>query len=236
MKINSIIIAAVTIIVSLIFLVFFTTSWEMVGWLGLWAFVGIMIAIFGAWIALMTKVGFEKNSLKTIDFALIAMFVALLIVVDFGSMFVPGLTALWMLEIPIAGPIMFYFPLGIVIAAALKLSPKPGAAFTLIFVYGLISQVFFFNPVWLARFIIGALGIEAYYISSKRGTLLSLVLLGLMFGVLFSVSGIIFQIYNWGFWQPLLITLPEAILDGIMMAVGCFLGFALGDRAKSVMY
>jgi hypothetical protein len=25
-------------------------------------------------------------------------------------------------------------------------------------------------------------------------------------------------------------------MGGIMMAVGCFLGFALGDRAKSVMY
>jgi hypothetical protein len=236
MKANSIFIAAITIITSLVFLVFFTASWEMVGWLGLWMYVGIMIAIFGAWIVLMTKVGIQKDTLKNIDFALIAMFVALMIVVDFGSMFVPGLSFLWYLEVPIAGPVMFYFPLGIVIAAALKLSPKPGSAFTLLFVYGLISQVFFFNPVWLARSIIGALGIEAYYISSKRGTLSSLVLMGLMFGIMYSVAGIIFQIYTWGFWQPLFVTLPEVILDGVMMTVGCFLGFALGDRAKSVMY
>jgi len=236
MKANSIFIAAIAIITSLVFLVFFTASWEMVGWLGLWMYVGIMIAIFGAWIVLMTKVGIQKDTLKNIDFALIAMFVALMIVVDFGSMFVPGLSFLWYLEVPIAGPVMFYFPLGIVIAAALKLSPKPGSAFTLLFVYGLISQVFFFNPVWLARSIIGALGIEAYYISSKRGTLSSLVLMGLMFGIMYSVAGIIFQIYTWGFWQPLFVTLPEVILDGVMMTVGCFLGFALGDRAKSVMY
>jgi len=236
MKANSIFIAAIAIITSLVFLVFFTASWEMVGWLGLWMYVGIMIAIFGAWIVLMTKVGIQKDTLKNIDFALIAMFVALMIVVDFGSMFVPGLSFLWYLEVPIAGPVMFYFPLGIVIAAALKLSPKPGSAFTLLFVYGLISQVFFFNPVWLARSIIGALGIEAYYISSKRGTLSSLVLMGLMFGIMYSVAGIIFQIYTWGFWQPLFVTLPEVMLDGVMMTVGCFLGFALGDRAKSVMY
>jgi hypothetical protein len=236
MKAKSMLIAVITIISSLIFLLFFTASWEMVGWLGLWMYVGIMAAIFGAWIVLTTKLGIERETLKTIDFAMIAMFVALAIVIDFGSMFVPGLSFLWYLLPEIAAPIMFYFPLGIAIAAALKLSPKPGSAFTLIFVYGLISQVFFFNPLWLARSIIAALGIEAYYLSSKRGTLTSLVLMGLMFGILYSVSGIIFQIYTWGFWQPLFVTLPEAIMAGIMMAAGSSLGYALGDRAKSVMY
>jgi hypothetical protein len=236
MKAKSMLLAVITIISSLIFLLFFTASWEMVGWLGLWMYVGIMAAIFGAWIVLTTKLGIERETLKTIDFAMIAMFVALAIVIDFGSMFVPGLSFLWYLLPEIAAPIMFYFPLGIAIAAALKLSPKPGSAFTLIFVYGLISQVFFFNPLWLARSIIAALGIEAYYLSSKRGTLTSLVLMGLMFGILYSVSGIIFQIYTWGFWQPLFVTLPEAIMAGIMMAAGSLLGYALGDRAKSVMY
>ena len=236
MNARSIVLALIAIISSYVFLLIFTDYWEMVGWLGLWAYTGIMIAIFGAWIILTTKIGIEKDMLKTIDFAMIAMFVALAIVVDYGSMFVPGLSFLWYLLPEIAAPIMFYFPLGIVIAAALKLSPKPGSAFTLIFVYGLISQVFFFNPIWLARSIIAALGIEAYYLSSKRGTLRSLVLMGLMFGILFSVSGIIFQIYTWGYWQPLFATLPEATMAGIMMAVGSVLGFALGDRAKSVMY
>ena len=236
MKINSLIIAAIAIITSLIFLVFFTASWEMVGWLGLWAYVGIMIAIFGAWILIATKAGIEKDPLKTIDFAMIAMFVALMLVIDFGSMFVPGLSFLWYFAPEIAGPVLFSFPLGIAIAAALKLSPKPGSAFTLLFVYGLISQVFFFNPVWLARSLIGALIIEAYYLSSKRGTVVSLVILGLMFGISYSVAGTIFQIYTWGFWQPLFVTLPEVILAGVMMAVGCFLGYALGDRAKSVIY
>ena len=236
MKAGSILLAVIAIVSSLIFLLLFTAYWEMIGWLGLWIYVGIMVAIFGAWILLTTKLGIEKDSLKTIDFAMIAMFVALVIVIDFGSMFVPGLSFLWYVLPEIAAPIMFFFPLGIAIAAALKLAPKPGSAFTLIFVYGLISQVFFFNPIWLARSIVAALGIEAYYLSSKRGTLSSLVLLGLMFGILFSVSGIIFQIYTWGFWQPLFVTLPEVLMGGIMMAVGCFLGFALGDRAKSVMY
>jgi len=64
----------------------------------------------------------------------------------------------------------------------------------------------------------------------------SLVILGLMFGISYSVAGTIFQIYTWGFWQPLFVTLPEVILAGVMMAVGCFLGYALGDRAKSVIY
>jgi 4-hydroxybenzoate polyprenyltransferase len=121
-------------------------------------------------------------------------------------------------------------------AAALKLSPKPGSAFTLILVYSIIGQVFFFNPIWFARSIIAALAIEAFYLSSKRGTVSSLTLMGLMFGILYSVTGIIFQIYTWGYWQPLFVTLPEAVMAGVLMAVGSFLGFALGERAKTVMY
>ena len=233
---RSMLIAAVAIIASLIFLYLFTAYWEMIGWLGLWAYVGISVAIFGAFILLSTKIGIKTDALKTIDFAMIAMFVALVTVIDFGSMFVPGLSFLWYVIPEAAAPIMYYFPLGIAVAAALKLSPKPGSAFTLIFVYGIISQVFFFNPIWLARSLIAALGIEAFYLSSKRGTLTSLVLMGLMFGIFYSVSGIIFQIYTWGYWQPIFVTLPEAILAGVMMAVGCSLGFGLGDRTKSVMY
>ncbi|UCE95661.1 MAG: hypothetical protein JSV51_08080 [Candidatus Bathyarchaeota archaeon] len=236
MKANSLVIAAISIIASLAFLVFFTASWEMLGWVGLWVYVGVMMAVFGAWILLSIKLGVEKNPLKTIDFAIIAMFVALMAVIDYGSMFVPGLTFLWYSFPQFAGPILFYFPLGIAVAAALKLSPKPGSAFTLLLVYGIIGQVFFFNPIWFARAIMAALALEAFYLSSKRGTLSSLLLAGFMFGVLYNAAATIFQIYSWGFWQPLFVTLPEVILAGVMMAIGCFLGYAIGDRAKTVMY
>lgn len=236
MNVRAVIIAAISIILSFAFLVFFTVYWETVGWLGLWIYVAIMIAIFGVWILLTARFGVEKNPLKTIDFALIAMFVALMSVVDYGSMFVPGLSILWYVAPQFASPLLFFFPIGIVVAAALKLSPKPGAAFTLIFVRGLVTQVFFFNPIWLARDIMAAVGLEAYYLSSKRGTLSSLLLMGLMWGLLYNTSLVIFQIYAWGFWQPLFTTLPEAILSGLAMAVGSFLGFALGERAKTAVY
>jgi len=235
-NVKALVIAAISIIASLAFLVFFTASWEIVGWLGLWVYVGVMIVIFGSWILLISRFGIEKDSLKTIDFAMIAMFVALIKVVDYGSMFVPGLTFVWFAVPQVAGPILFYFPLGIVVAAALKLSPKPGSAFVLWVVSAIISQVFFFNPVWFARGIVAALCIEAYYISSKRGTMSSLVLMGLMFGIMYSCAATIFQIYSWGLWKPLFMTFPTVILAGIMMSVGSFLGFALGDRAKTVMY
>ena len=236
LKVSSIVVAAIAIIASLGFLLFFTSYWEPVGWVGLWAYVGVMIAIFGALLLVAMKMGVEKSPLKTVDFAIIAMFVALMTVVDFGSMFVPGLSALWYAVPWIAGAVLFYFPLGIAMAAALKLSPKPGSAFTLILVYSIIGQVFFFNPIWFARSIIAALAIEAFYLSSKRGTVSSLTLMGLMFGILYSVTGIIFQIYTWGYWQPLFVTLPEAVMAGVLMAVGSFLGYALGERAKTVMY
>jgi len=236
MNIKAIVVAAVAIITSLVSLLFFTAYWETVGWVGLWAYAGIMIAIFGVLLLIFLRFGVEKSPLKTIDFAIIAMFVALMTVIDFGSMFVPGLSVLWYAVPQVAGSILYYFPLGIAVAAALKISPKPGSAFTLIFVYSIIGQVFFFNPIWLLRSIIASLAIEAYYVSSKRGTLSSLMLLGFMFGVLYSGAGIVFQIYAWGLWQPLFVTIPQMVLAGVMMAVGAFLGFALGDRAKTVMY
>lgn len=235
-SIKAVIVAAIAIITSLVSLLFFTYYWETVGWGGLYAYSAIMIAIFGALMLIALKFGVEKSPLKTIDFAIIAMFVALMTVIDFGSMFVPGLSILWYGVPQIAGPLMYYFPLGIAVAAALKISPKPGSAFTLILVYSIIGQVFFFNPIWLIRSVIACLAIEAYYLTSKRGTLSSLMLLGFMFGTLYSVAGIVFQIYTWGLWQPLFITIPQAVLAGVMMAVGAFLGFALGDRAKTVMY
>jgi len=236
LKVSSVVVAAIAIIASLGFLLFFTSYWETVGWVGLWAYVGVMIAVFGALLLVAMKMGVERNPLKTIDFAIIAMFVALMTVIDFGSMFVPGLSVLWYAIPQIAGAVLFYFPLGIAIAAALKLSPKPGSAFTLILVYSIIGQVFFFNPIWFARSIIAALAIEAFYLSSKRGTVSSLTLMGFMFGILYSVTGIIFQFYTWGYWQPLFVTLPEAVMAGVLMAVGSFLGYALGERAKTVMY
>lgn len=235
-NIKAIIIAAIAIITSLVSLVFFTTYSDVVGWGGLYVYSGIMIAIFGALLLISLKFGVERSPLKTIDFAIIAMFVALMTVIDFGSMFVPGLTALWIAVPQVAGSILYYFPLGIAVAAALRISPKPGAAFTLVFVYSIIGQVFFFDPIWLLRAVFACLAIEAYYLSSKRGTLGSLMLLGFMFGMLYSVAGIVFQIYTWSYILPLFVTIPEAVMAGVMMSIGAFLGFALGDRAKTVMY
>src|SRR4030042_1553525 len=57
MKASAVVIAAIAIVASLAFLLFFTASWEMLGWVGLWAYVGVMIAIFGAWVLLRTKLG-----------------------------------------------------------------------------------------------------------------------------------------------------------------------------------
>jgi hypothetical protein len=234
---KSLVIAAISIIASLASLILITVSWEIAGWLGLWIYVGVMIAIFGSWILLMVKVGIEKNPLKTIDFAIIALFAALLTVVDFGSMFAPGAAVLWYVIPQFAGAILSYFPMGIVLAAALKLSPKPGTAFILFFVYsGILSQVFFFNPVWIPRSIMLSLGLEAYHISSERGSTKSLAIMGIMFGILVPSSAAIFQIYSWGYWQPLFITIPAAIISGIMMSIGTFLGSAIGERAKVVMY
>jgi hypothetical protein len=237
-KVKAIIIAAITIILSIGFLVFVTSYFnpDNPDWLALWAYAGVMIVVFGSWILLTGRGSLRENPLKTMDFAMIAMFAALIRVVDFGSMYTPGLIFLYTAAPQIAGPILYYLPLGIVVAAALKLVPKPGAAFTLIFVDGLISLVFYGDPVWFTRSIVSALGLEAYYISSERGTLSSLVLMGLTYGIMHGASAVIYMTYSWGYWRPLFDTLPPVILSGVFMCATTFLGYALGERAKTVTY
>jgi hypothetical protein len=235
-SIKSIIIAVIAIVLSLGFLIFVTQYYDPDNWWALGLYVGVMTAVFGGWILLVGRSSYKENPLKTMDFAMIAMFAALIRVVDFGSMYVPGLTVLYNVAPQIAGPILYYLPLGIVLAAALKLVPKPGAAFTLLFVDGIISLIFYGDPIWLTRGLVSALGLEAYYISSNRGTLSSIVLMGLMYGIMHGASASIYMTYSWSYWRPLFDTLPSAILSGVFMCATTFLGYALGERAKTVMY
>lgn len=238
-SIKAAIIAVIAIVLSLGFLVFITQYYnpDNPDWLALWVFVGVMIAVFGGWILLVGRSGLRGDPLKTMDFAMIALFAALFMVVDAGSMFTPGLVGLWYILPQFAGGILAYFPMAILLTATLKLSPKPGTAFTLLIVYGIIATlILFFNPVWFFRIIVLALGVEAYHITSERGKTSSLMLGGLMFGIMISSSAAIFQIYSWAYWQPLFMTLPAAIFAGIMATIGAFLGSALGERAKTVVY
>lgn len=239
MTVKSIIVAVLAVVIPLSFLLFITQYYDPSNWAPLAAYAGIMLAVFGSWIIIVGRNSFKENPLKTMDFAMIAMFAALIRVVDFGSMYVPGLNTLYYAPPPlsmIAGPLLYYLPLGIVLIAALKLVPKPGAAFTLLFVDGILSLVFYGDPLWLTRGLIAAVALEAYYISSKRGTVGSLVPMGLMYGIMHGASFSIYATYAWGYYRPLFDTFPSAILSGVFMCATAFLGYALGERAKTVMY
>ena len=231
--ISSIIVAAIMSIAGLTYLVFFTLYWP--GLVEFFVAIFLLIGFFTAWIVIATKVGkvTKSASLRTTDFAVIAVFAAIFIIADWASMILPGA----LVYIPATIAFTSSFPSGMILAALLKIVPKPGAALTYVAGQTILGAIVAGtpNPLWFPFNIISAVALEAYYITSKRGTLSSLVLLGFAFGMFsYALGGVLFTFAVWEYYQPLLITFPVAILCGIMMAIGSSIGYGIGSRAVRI--
>jgi hypothetical protein len=163
-------------IAGLTYLVFFTLYWP--GLVEFFVAIFLLIGFFTAWIVIATKVGkvTKSASLRTTDFAVIAVFAAIFIIADWASMILPGA----LVYIPATIAFTSSFPSGMILAALLKIVPKPGAALTYVAGQTILGAIVAGtpNPLWFPFNIISAVALEAYYVTSKRGTLSSLVLLG----------------------------------------------------------
>jgi len=231
METPAILTSAIICVTGLAYLVFYTSYWP--GLIGFLAGSFLLIIFLVAWVVLMTKLGKVTlgASLRTTDFAVIAVFVALEQVVDHASMYLPlGPLALF----PGISALVYYFPLGIIAAALLKIVPKPGAALTFGIGMLIVRQITYPNALWIPRFILVAIALEAYYLTCKRGTLNSLLLMGATYGIFSAATGAIFMLAAWEYWQPLLTTFPVAILCGITMAIGSSIGYGIGSRAVRI--
>ena len=179
----------------------------------------------------MVKFGKVTKSapLRTTDFAIIVAFLAIHKVVEFSTMFTP-FAAMPPDSIQPNVILTLYFPQGIIQAVLLKIIPKPSVAFTYVIAqYFLLGVLIPLSPLWTLRYILPAVALETYYLVSKRGTLSSLLLMGLSFGILSSVLGTLFFVALWDMpTQPLLLTLPVAILSGISMTGGSLIGYGIG--------
>lgn len=231
--IPSIVVAAIMPITGLAYLVFYTLYWP--GLVEFFAGIFLLIIFFAAWTVIMIKFGkaTKSASLRTTDFAVIAVFAAIFIIADWASMMLPGP----LVYVPVTIAFTSSFPQGIIQAALLKIVPKPGAALTYVIGHTILGAVVAGtpNPLWFPFSILSAVALEAYYLTSKRGTLSSLLLLGFSFGIFsYAIGGALFPFAVWQYWQPLLWTFPVAILSGITMATGSSIGYAIGSRAVKV--
>src|SRR3990170_4885633 len=231
--IPSIIVAAIMSISGLAYLVFYTLYWP--GLVEFFVGIFLLIIFFAAWMVIATKFGrvTKSASLRTTDFAVIAVFAAIFIIADWASMILPGP----LVYVPVTIAFTSSFPQGIILAALLKIVPKPGAAFTYVIGHTILGAIVAGtpNPLWFPFSIISAVALEAYYLTSKRGTLSSLLLLGFSFGIFsYAIGGVLFVFAVWEYYQPLLITFPVAILSGIMMAIASSIGYGIGSRAVKI--
>jgi len=229
-SIPSILIAAIMIITSLAYLVFYTLYW--IGPIGFFIGQSLLIIFFLALMAIIIKLGkvTKSSSLRTTDFAVIAVFVAVKQVVDYAGMLLPGP----LVYIPFSVALFSYLPLGIVFAALFAIVPKPGAALTFLIADFLIGSAIGGSVTWANVYVLSAFALEAYFLMSKRGTLSTLLLMGLSFGTFYSAFNSLNWLAVYEYWQPLLTTLPTAIVCGIAMAIGAILGYGIGSRATRI--
>jgi hypothetical protein len=197
--------------------------------------VSALIAFFVVLVAITARSGkvTKGSSLRTTDFAVIAVFAAIFIIADWASMILPGP----LVYIPVTIAFTSSFPQGIILAALLKIVPKPGAALTYVIGHTILGAIVAGtpNPLWFPFSMISAVALEAYYLTAKRGTLTSLLLLGFAFGIFsYTIGGVLFPFAVWEYYQPLLATFPVAILCGITMAIGSSIGYGIGSRAGRI--
>ena len=230
METPAILTAAIICITSLAYLVLYTIYWP--GVAVFYAGTFLLTIFFAVWMVIMTKFGkaTKSASLRTTDFAMIAVFGGIYTVVTWTMMFLPGP----IVYIPWSVAFTSYLPSGIILAALLKIVPKPGAAFTYLITAMIMGQIIHLDLLWAPWYILRAVGLEAYYLTCKRGTISSLVLMGFTYGILSSATGAIFFIGAWLYWQPLLVTIPTAILCGITAAIGASMGHGVGSRAGRI--
>jgi hypothetical protein len=228
--IPSILVAAIMCITGILYLLYYTLYWH--GSVVFFASVFLLTIFFAALTAIMIKFGkvTKSTSLRTTDFAIIAVFVAVKVVADYAGMLLPGP----LVYIPFSVALFSYFPMGIIAAALLKIVPKPGAVFTYLTGDFIIGAVIGGSVTWAPVYIVSAFALEAYYLASKRGTLSSLLLMGLSFGIFYSAFNSLSWLAVYEYWQPLLITLPTAIVCGIAMAIGASVGYGIGSRAARI--
>ncbi len=186
----------------------------------------LLIVFFAVWMLTLVKSGrvIKTDFLRVRDVAIIALFLGIHKVAEIYGMFSP-ISAMTN-EIPSTIWLTWYLPQGVIQAALFKIVPKPGVAFIYtIAQYFLLIIVSPLSTLWTLRYILPAIALETYYLVSKRGTLSSLVLMGMSFGIFSSSLGAIFFVYLWKVPQVLSLSFPVALMCGIAMAFGSLIGY-----------
>jgi len=224
---------AVITAIAISYLTFFTLYWP-----GLVMFTGAVVGcilIFGLWVTIMVKrrVADRNALLRTSDYASLAIFISLLISLDFLSHFLPG----WIWElIPFAAAILFYLPASMVAVAAVRMVSKPGAALILILGYGTVSQIIWPFFAWFPYYVVWAVFLETYFVTVNdyAKSMISTVLGGWVFGLV----GVSFTIiYYWATlqsWTPLFLSIPNAFTSALAGALGAIAGSRIGGKARKI--
>ncbi|MGQ4892752.1 MAG: hypothetical protein ACP6IP_09745 [Candidatus Njordarchaeia archaeon] len=166
------------------------------------------------------------------DLALTGVFAGLIYISNFILIIFPSFI---FYVIPFAAGLTFYFPTAIIFGAYITLTNKPGASFSLILSYGIVSEIFSPSIFWFPYYLGWGGLIESVYLTigkiEKRS---DLALMGFAYGEVGAAFAVCYMMIGWGYYRPLFFTLPSAIADGILAALGMLIGYKIGLMAKSV--
>ena len=167
----------------------------------------------------------ELKTMSSINIVMSSAFAALIFSINYFSMLLPPfLYAI----IPFAAGFFFYFPSSIVYGAFRYIAHEKGAAFFIMLLYGLLSELFWPNLLWLPYYL--AWGSILEIVSDEEYPLLE----GFIFGFVGASLSVNYMLITWGYYKPIFIILPSIIGDGVLSLFGFRIGLKIGKEMSSV--
>ena len=172
----------------------------------------------------------NSNVLDVTDLPIIGMFASLIYVSNFLLIVFPSVI---FYVLPFAAGLTFYLPTGIIVGAFTRVSKKPGSLFLLMLVYGIISEFLSPNIFWFPYYIAwgGMLEAGRAILSYEEG---GDGVIGFGYGVVGASLAVCYMMIGWGFYRPLFMTLPSAVMDGVLSSIGFKMGAKIGELTKKI--
>jgi len=186
-------------------------------------------------IAFSAYYSLKLSDISTLDYAITALLAALFSTELFWGMALPAPLFL----IPgisfISVSLTSYLPKSIIYGTLIGFSSKPFISTLFFTIWGMVSEILFFNPAWIPYYPMWGALLDLYIIlSDNEYSKYWVFFLGFLFGFSGWSLTKIYMIIFWGNWHPLFLSLMASFLNGLITGLGLMTGFKIGFKARSL--
>ena len=171
------------------------------------------------------------KKLDLIDFPLVGTFSAMIYLNNYILVLFPSII---FYILPFAAGFTFYLPTSIIYGALLGLRDKDGSSFSLLLTYGIISMILYPDIFWFPYFLgWGGLLETSHFLIGECENKVDYFIMGFSYGAIGASLAVSYMLIGWGFFRPLFMTLPSALVDGFLSGLGAVTGAKIGELIKS---